>query len=327
MSRQAPYTEVRFEGTPEEVGAAWVEARKSGIGGSDLSAIMGINRYTSPLDVWLVKTGQADSPDLSGKEAVEWGNRLEDTVAAKFAENHPELQVKRRNAMLVSKERPWAFANLDRTVRDADGRMGVLEIKTCGSRRAADWDDGVPAYYLAQVTHYLGVTGWGYAWVAVLIGGQEYREYYVPRDEEDVSAAVEAADTFWRDFVLTGTMPALVGLPCESAALMGMHPDPSEEYIPALDGDIPAVDEVAAIKSEISALESRKRVLEGSIKALIGDAKGIETPTRRITWVRSTRSSFDRAAFEEAHPGLLAEYVRTSRTDGGLRVSGKKEVI
>ena len=164
-----PYREIRFSGTPEEINAQWVEARKNGIGGSDVASIMGLNKYSSPLSVWLIKTGREPSPDLSDNQAVEWGNRLEDVVADKFAEEHTELKVYRRNATMVSLERPWAFANLDRWVTDGHGNVGILEVKTVGMRRAADWDNGVPLYYLTQVTHYMSVTGYQYAWVAVLI--------------------------------------------------------------------------------------------------------------------------------------------------------------
>lgn len=321
---ETPYREVRFEGAPEEVSAAWAERRKSGIGGSDLAAVMGLSAYTSPLDVWLVKTGRVESPDLSAKEAVYWGNVLEDVVARRFAELHPELAVKRRNATLVSKPRPWAFANLDRTVKDREGRMGVLEIKTAGARRASDWEDGVPDYYMAQVVHYLGVTGWDYAWVAVLIGGQEYREYRIDRDEEDVAAAVAAADAFWHDFVVADVMPAMTGLKGEGAALAAMHADPSDEMIPMLDEDVDAFGDLAGVKAGIARLEKEKRAIESAIKARVGDARGIETPTRRITWSRTSRKTFDRKAFDEAHPGMAGQYMKTSTADGGIRVSVKK---
>ena len=182
MTRRPPalYTEMRFTGTKDEINDQWKEARKSGIGGSDVASIMGLNKYSSPLEVWLIKTGKQEAPDLSDKQAVEWGNILEDVVADKFKADHfSEYKVFRKNAMLVSKERPWAFANLDRYIIDRDGRRGVLEIKTAGLYRADDWDDGVPLYYLTQVTHYLDVTGFDFAMVAVLIGGQDYREYYL----------------------------------------------------------------------------------------------------------------------------------------------------
>lgn len=321
MSR--PYTELRFEGTPDEINAQWVEARKNGIGGSDVASIMGINKYSSPLEVWLQKTGRAEAPDLSGKEAVEWGNRLEDCVAQKFAEQHPELKVTRRNAMLVSKERPWAFANIDRQLSDG-GELGILECKTVGMRRAADWDAGVPDYYLTQVTHYLSVTGWSYAWVAVLIGGQEYREYRLERDEGDVRAVEEAVDGFWKGFVETDAMPQAMGCPTESRALTDYYGAPSEELTPMLDEDVPGLDELAEIKAEMDALKRRKDAIENNLREIIGMTRGIETEARRVTWVRSVRTSYDYDALDAEHPGLRDQYRKTSITNGGIRVAERK---
>lgn len=319
-----PYTEIRFFGTPEEINKQWVEARKNGIGGSDVASIMGLNKYSSPLNVWLVKTGREESPDLSDNQAVEWGNRLEDVVADKFADEHPELQVRRRNATMVSIKRPWAFANIDRWVTDGKGNVGILEVKTVGMRRAADWDNGVPLYYLTQVMHYMSVTGYKYAWVAVLIGGQEFREYYIERDEADIKAINDAVDTFWRDFVETDTAPALIGNDPEANALLFQHSDPSQEFISMLDEDVSMLDELQEIKDQMDDLKHRKTLIENQIKDLIGDSKGIETETKRITWVRSTRSSFDKKAFDAAHPGITNDYMKTSVTNGGIRISVKK---
>lgn len=319
-----PYTEIRFSGTPEEINKQWVEARKNGIGGSDVASIMGLNKYSSPLNVWLVKTGREESPDLSDNQAVEWGNRLEDVVADKFADEHPELQVRRRNATMVSIKRPWAFANIDRWVTDGKGNVGILEVKTVGMRRAADWDNGVPLYYLTQVMHYMSVTGYQYAWVAVLIGGQEFREYYIERDEADIKAINDAVDTFWRDFVETDTAPALIGNDPEANALLSQHSDPSQEFVSMLDEDVSMLDELQEIKDQMDDLKHRKTLIENQIKDLIGDNKGIETETKRITWVRSTRSSFDKKAFDAAHPGITNDYMKTSVTNGGLRISVKK---
>lgn len=319
-----PYREIRFAGTQDEINKQWVEARKNGVGGSDVASIMGINKYSSPLNVWLVKTGREPSPDLSDNEAVEWGNRLEDVVAEKFADEHPELKVYRRNATLVSIERPWAFANLDRWVTDGKGNVGILEVKTVGMRRAADWDNGVPLYYLTQVNHYMSVTGYQYAWVAVLIGGQEFREYYIGRDEEDIATINNYVDTFWHDFVETDTAPALIGNDPEANAILHQHEDPSNEFIPMLDMDLGMLDELQQIKDQIDDLKHAKTLIENQLKDIIGDYKGIETETRKVTWVRSVRSSFDKKAFDQAHPGITQDYMKTNVTNGGLRISVKK---
>lgn len=322
---EKPYTEIHFEGTPEEVNAQWVENRKHGIGGSDVATIMGLNRFSSPYEVWLVKTGQTESPDLSGKEAVEWGNRLEDVVASKFAELHPELKVEAKEATLVSKERPWAFANLDRLLTDEHGSNGILEVKTAGAFRAHDWDDGVPTYYLTQVAHYMSVTGFDWAWFAVLIGGQEYREFRVERDEDDIKVVNEAVDGFWHGNVEKFLPPALVGSQSEAAALFEANREGvSQEIRYELDSELPDLDELDAIKEQIAQLNERKTQIENQVKLVIGADKGVETETKRITWVRSTRKTLDAKRLKEEHPDIAEEYTVPKVVNGGLRIKRKE---
>ena len=58
----------------------WLEHRKTGIGGSDAGAIMGVNKYVTPLDLYNDKLGLVEK-DLSDNQAVYFGNVLEDVVA------------------------------------------------------------------------------------------------------------------------------------------------------------------------------------------------------------------------------------------------------
>ena len=328
MSKPVPYTTVRFEGTTEEINAQWVEARKSGIGGSDVASIMGLNKYSSPLEVWMEKTGRSETPDISNKPPVYWGVILEDVVADEFKRRHTDLQVKKKNAMLISRSRPWAFANLDRWVLDSNGNHGVLEIKTADKMMTSDWQDGVPAYYLTQVTHYLSITGLQYAWVAVLIGGNDYHEFYIERDEADIKAVNEYVDTFWHDFVETDTPPALIGNSSEADALLSLHSVPDSTYESALDADID-LERLQEIKADIKRLEAEKTKIENNIKALIGDAKGIETESSRITWSRSFASMFEKKRFLADHPELteaFEAYTTTKPRNGGLRISARKGI-
>lgn len=325
MKEKRPYTEIRFKGSPEEVDAQWRSARRLGVGGSDVAAIMGMSSYRSPYEAWLEKTGRAEPADLSGNEAVEWGNRLEGCVADRFADGHPELRVVRRNAMLVSRERHWAFANLDRIAYAEGGEPYVLECKTCGARRAHDWDAGVPDYYLTQVTHYLGVTGYAGAWVAVLIGGQEYREFYVPRDEADIAAVAEAVDSFWHRNVEGGEMPAMVGTASEAGALAESYADWRDEYAQCCDEDLIAegcdLDALEDVKARIDELTREKRRIEDALKARIGDRKGLMTQTRRVTWPRTVSTRFDAKRFRGEHPELAEQYTTESMRDGGIRIA------
>ena len=311
-----PYIEKRYQSEED-----WVEARKGGIGGSDVGAVMGLSKWTSPLEVWLVKTGRAEPPDLSDNEKVEWGTRLEPLVAQKFAEMHPEYRVKRKNCTMVSKERPWAFANIDRELVCPDGSRGVLEIKTAGARSSGEWVFGPPDHYLAQIQHYLSVTHWDFAWCAVLIGGQEYREYRVERDESDIEAIDRAVDAFWNEYVLTDTIPEMTGNGGEGPALAAMYPDPSDGYVPVTDCDLPELSESAELSREIKAMQERKKLLDNELKAKIGDSRGVESESTRCTWVRSTQRRFDQGRFREEKPELYDEYSDEKPRDMGLRFS------
>ena len=56
----------------------WLEYRRLGIGGSDASVVCGINRYKSPVELWLDKTSQL--PPQEAGEAAYWGTQLEPFV-------------------------------------------------------------------------------------------------------------------------------------------------------------------------------------------------------------------------------------------------------
>lgn len=318
-----PYKVRRFKGTDEEINSQWLEARKSGIGGSDASAVLGLNEYATPMTVWLEKTGKTEAPDLSDKESVYWGTVLEDVIAEEFKKRHPELKVRRLNAMMWSKGYPFMFASVDRVLEDQDGKDGILEIKTVGIRKKSDWDDGVPAYYLAQVNHYLAVTGYEYAYVAVLIAGQEYREYKIERDDEDIVFLVEKEAKFW-NYVINDAMPPALAKKVDSEALGSIYAESDEEYLTILDEDIPELTELQSVTDQIKPLEERKKELSNTIKQRIGSAKGIQTPTLKVTWSRSETSRFDSKGFQKENPDLYNQYVKTSPRDGGLRVNEVK---
>lgn len=286
----------------------WREFRKNGIGGSDVAAIMGISPYRTALDVWLEKTGRKEPADLSDNEAVYWGTVNEANVANRFAADHPEFEVSRVNATLVLNEDRVLMANLDRAVVDDSGEPAVLEIKTASAYKASEWADGVPDYYLTQVTHYLLVTGWRRAFVAVLIGGNDYREYEVKRDEQDIEAVKNACDTFWNDFVEKRVMPEVVG--DDMPRLTSLHASHTDEFVTPDDCseiDLLISDYKEALERE-KAAQSQKRDAQAKLCKIIGDNKGLVTDVARVTWSRGESARFDGKRFKEEHPDEYEEY-------------------
>lgn len=187
----------RVASTDEMSRQEWLKFRAAGIGGSDAAAILGLSKWSSPVDIWESKVNAEAASEDGASEAMEWGTRLEALIRARFKELHPDWIVRQVHAILENEERPFMRANLDGVVNHPDHGRGILEIKTASSRTAADWKDGVPAYYAPQADHYMAVTGLPFVVFAVLIGGSEYREEWFFRDEARITALVEAETEFW----------------------------------------------------------------------------------------------------------------------------------
>ena len=142
--------------TPEQI-----EQRKNSIGASDASVVMGLSPWKSALQLWLEKTGAVEPEDLSDNGSVEWGNRLESLIIAKFAESHPELEVTPNTEQVSEshKHHPFITATVDAWVVALDASTYPIEIKTASAWKEKEWEQGVPIYYLAQVQHQMFVTG------------------------------------------------------------------------------------------------------------------------------------------------------------------------
>jgi putative phage-type endonuclease len=280
------FNEIRFSGSVDEVNKKWHEQRNKGVGGSDMAAIMGLSNYKTPLDVWLEKTGRDAGEDISGKPQIIVGNALESVVRKWFAEQHPELVVREPKSMYRNVDNPFMQASLDgvchikgRRLSDVES-FAVLECKTCGEYRSSDWDNGVPDYYLTQVTHYLAVTGWPRAYVAVLFGNREFCEYTIERDQDDVNVVVKAAEEFW-GFVQRDEMPQLM-----AADVDRLYPEDDGEL--ELPEDTAGFDQLANDYLGYSEVESMakkaKNEISDKLKVMVAEHKGLQTGSYKVTY-------------------------------------------
>ena len=205
--------------------ADWLEVRKSGIGGSDAAAAVGLNPHKSALELWMEKTGrdahlpQPDPTDT--REPVFWGSLLEPIVAAAYTQQTGN-RVRKVNAVLRHPTVPYMLANLDREVVGAPG-VQILECKTAGEFGARLWRDGVPEYVQLQVQHQLAVTGKQAADVAVLLCGQKLEVYRIQRDDDLIARLIELEGDFWRH-VTEGRPPPADGSDSADKALRTLQP-------------------------------------------------------------------------------------------------------
>ena len=71
----------------------WLQARGKRIGGSEASAVVGLNPYMSNTDLWSIKTGRREAEDISDKPYVRYGHDAEPLLRELFKLDFPDYKV------------------------------------------------------------------------------------------------------------------------------------------------------------------------------------------------------------------------------------------
>ena len=287
----------------------WLRWRKCGIGGSDVSCLLGINKWKSEIELWLDKTNQTNEPPVEN-EAMEWGNIMEPIIRNHFAEVTGKTVVELK-AMLQHPEYPFMLADVDGVTVDDDNNPAILEIKTASEFKRSDWDEGVPAYYETQVQHYLCVTGVKKASVAVLIGGNSFKIYEVDADEEIQSMLIAVEKNFWNK-VQNMIRPEMDGSDAAKDLLDKLYHGGVAETIVMLDDAIEYVDAYIEACAEEDNAKAKKQDASNHIKEILGDYDKATCMGHNISWKPVSTERLDTKALKEAEPEIYAKYVKTS---------------
>lgn len=292
------------------------EERQLYIGGSDISAIMGLSRWKTPLRLWGEKTGKIEPDDLSNNEAVEMGKDLEEFVAQKFAQRTGK-SVRRAPKKYTHKDYPFLAANIDRLITGTDE---LLECKTCSEYKKSEWENGIPEEYILQVIWYLGITGRPAGWIAVLIGGQKFLYKKIDFDAELFNDMVQKALIFWEQ-VQTEMSPEATAL--DSDTLFKLYPTHTEDFIENQEIEV-RVAYLQETKMQIKDMQDEQKMLETELKALIADRQGILTQKYKVTWTTQTSRRIDTAALREELPEIAEKFMSES-ISRVLRINKNKE--
>lgn len=283
----------------------WLEWRKKGIGGSDASVVCGISRYKSPVELWLDKTGQL--PYQEAGEAAYWGTQLEALVRAEFTKR-TGIEIEHKGVLLQSEEYPFMLANLDGTCEHPDYGTCIFEAKTASAYKAGEWDDAIPDEYQLQIQHYMAVTGYKAAYIAVLIGGNTFRWKLVERDEELISMLVELEADFWHH-VEDGTPPAMDGSNASAKFLSERFPDSvpkSQIALPDTAADL--IQQYDTACEQLEAITEQKQEAENKLKELLGENEVGTAGDRIIVWKSVSQERLDSKTLKAEHPALYQKY-------------------
>ncbi len=289
--------------------ADWLEYRKQGIGGSDASVVCGISRYKSPVEVWMEKTNQLQAQEAG--EAAYWGTQLEPFVRAEFTKR-TGIEVSRRSELLQSEEHPFMLANLDGICEVPDVGTCIFEAKTASAYKAGEWEDTIPDEYMIQVQHYMAVTGYAGAYIAVLIGGNTFKWKFVERDEELISMLIELETDFW-NHVQDCTPPPLDGSDASSKFLSQRFPNSTpKSHIILPETAAGLLSQYDDACEQLEAVTERKQQAENLLKEMLADNEVGTLGDRIVTWKSVSQERLDSKTLKVEHPALYKKYANKS---------------
>lgn len=275
--------------------------RRTGLGGSDLGAIMGLSPYRTPLDVWMEKTGR-HTPEVDGIH-LRHGQWNEQFIADEYT-RATGLKTQRYNALLRHPEAPL-IGHVDRLIIPEGAKVASykteirtdrgLECKTASAfaaGRDSEWGpsgtDQVPQSYLLQVAAYQALTGCPRWDLAALIGNADLRIYHFARDLDLEGYLLEEASRWWRDYVVADTPPP------PSSELEARQRWPGHTPGKVLDADPTLYTDLtmlARLKAEIRAKEKEEQALKDRILPALADAEVVAWAGKEIMTYRANKAS------------------------------------
>ncbi len=309
--------------------AEWLEGRKHGMGGSDVAACLGLSPWHTPVELWQEKRGEAEPQEET--MAMHFGSVLEEIVAKEFAER-TGFEVNTYPFTICDGEGDWMRANLDRIIGTKDNIKAILECKTANAYSAALWGDSqleelqagkvvtehrIPLYYETQVQWYLMLAQVEICYVAVLIGGNDFRVYEVHRNDEAIAAIREKVSAFWFDYVLGGKQPAAMDID----DIRHLYKRETGPMVEASEEAAIVIGEYRTLKGQEAEIKKQLDSLATKLGGLIGLNEGLLLGgVKAVTFKAQSRATFDSKQLKKDDPELWIKYVGQSAPSRVLRV-------
>lgn len=291
--------------TPDADEYEFRTVRRGGLGASDMSTILGLNPWSDLHTLWMDKVHGVEQ---EVHDRMRLGQALEPFIRDKFARD-TGIDVD-LCGMLQSTEKPFMRYSPDGLTSDG----GLFEAKSTAWWQAHHWDDGQTADHAEiQVQDGMFVTGATHAWVAALIDGnpERFEVRRVERDDEFIAAMVDAAETFWTEYIVGNVEPPLTFASLDWA---------KDRWTPTESNPVDiGVDGLALVKRLLAAKSAEKEAkrlaedCEAQVRALVQDGSEVMVGDRKLGTFKSvTQRRLSNTLMKDA--GLDPEDFKTEST-------------
>ena len=327
--------------------SVWEEERRGGIGGSDVSAIMGDSPFNNNWNVFLDKTHIATQDMSDNWFRLAYGHATESLIAELFARKF-KAKIINETGMFKHPQYDFIRANLDRLAILPTGELVILECKSSNPFSESAWEKGVPLYYEWQGRQYLcvinqilsdaGLPEIRKIYYSCLYGNTEDNAIFrkIEVDKEIENKMVECEKDFWLNHVVPKILPAFNGsgkkfkemnisyrmeLSELAAAMNQVTTTPEEGMLldsaaqNAYDQLIQKKAEIKAMKKKIEAVNEDVNRLEGELfAALHGQKFGVLPSGITVSLTTKPTHSTDLELMKEVYPEVYAECVTEGRS-------------
>lgn len=328
--------------------AVWLEARRAGIGASEIAAVLGISPHDSPFSLYWKKANGWETEDNPDMEA---GRRMESAIAAwatDVIDPNENLWVVPAG-LYQSAERPWQLATPDRLVHlvcgtcGGDGLLGDLSegLSNCPDctsvghgagefgvgklvavlecKHPYSWDgfgedgtDEIPVDFRAQVLQQMDVMEVDEGYLAAYASHQ-LRVYHLRRDAKDQRVMRTAGAAFWQR-LQDGQVPDVDEHHATAATLRRLHPS-------VQDVDVQVPLELAEGYRRARALRARADAVVDRYEARIRDAIGDGRRALVGKKLVASRSVYDQSGDTAELGALDGDWPTVNRLNPGRSAS------
>lgn len=287
----------------------WLNYRNNGIGGSDVATICGLNKYKSPLRLWLEKTGQIEP--IEAGEAAYWGNVMEPIIRNEFT-NRTGLKVDVINSILRHHQHKYMIANIDGFVIDTDKNKCIFESKTASAYKAEQWEnDKIPDEYMLQIQHYMAVTGFDKTYIACLLGGNKFIYKLIERDENIISMIIQLEYDFWK-CVVDNVPPTIDGSDSCTELMDRLYPSSNTNNIVLPDEAIDIIDQYNSYKEQEKYFSVLKDEAANKLKNMLGDNEIGKIDNFTVSWKNVLTERLDTKKLKAKVPDVYEKFTTQS---------------
>ncbi len=313
---------------------AWLAARRTGLGASDVPRVLGLSPYGGPFSVWAER--QVGSSHTRTDAAVFARGHREEKRVLEDAAELLELDLRGPLGFLHVQGPGPLLVTPDAVVLGQD-EAGGAEVKTdrspfrWGPSRVVErWepDLGIREDYAAQAYAQMAACGWSFVYLLVRRDLDDLRWYRLERDEDMVEGIVERVTTWWDRHVVGGERPDVDDSEACADAIARMYPPDGKIVRPATSDEQWAALRLAQVQARIGELEAEERLVKNELAVRMGEtgAYTIEWPSggkkpHKVNYQPTGGGrGIDAKALREGHPEVAALYETVNKQSRSIRL-------